>query len=286
MVDLLPGNERRPAQPLPEGKRPGTQHRVQDKENWESVAAKHKVSAKELIANNCGPNATPEEINWYLRHRVGCNVTRDRKNWSFSLSASPGLIYVPPPGMIPTSSQNPKINTLYGGPKDLGCGGVEWLVEFQLPVPAESDGWIVQQVLRSYDIRTADGNVADAKLNAPKTMFWEAWPVKKGDVRTSNRYSATADGRTYDDSFDQPKRPKLRGVFKVMGLVKFFAVNLPADFIKQNPLTRAEDLPSTATRPAFWDDTGTEHNLTVTWDCANPRNANKPQIRTLVREKS
>ena len=35
---------------------------------------------------------------------------------------------------------------------------------------------------------------------------------------------------------------------------------MPADFIKQNPNTRAEDLHSTTTKPAFWDGTGTVHN--------------------------
>ena len=32
-------------------------------------------------------------------------------------------------------SQNPKIkiNNLYGDPKDLGCGGVRWVGEFELP---------------------------------------------------------------------------------------------------------------------------------------------------------
>jgi hypothetical protein len=76
-------------------------------------------------------------------------------------------------------------------------------VEFKLPRKAESDGWIIQQVSRSYDIRKRDGSVADPKLNAPKAVFWEAWPVKKGATLTANRYDATADGRTYDDSFDR-----------------------------------------------------------------------------------
>ena len=285
MTELLPGHERKPAHPLPEGPRPGTRIKVQDNENWEGVAEEHGVTAKELIANNCGLNVTPEEINWYLHWRVGCNVTRDRKNWSFSDSANPGFIYVPAPGTVPTASQNPKINTLYGGPKDLGCGGMEWLVEFELPKKAGSDGWIIQQVQRSYDIRLPDGKVADPKLNAPRALFWEAWPVKQGAVRTSSRYDATDDGRTYDDSFDQPNRPNLKGEFKVVALVKFYELaTLPKDFIKQNPLTRAEDLPSTIAKPPFWDNTGTVHNLTVTWDCTDPKKGTKTTIVTWVRE--
>jgi len=287
MADKLqPGHERPPIRPLPPGPRPGRPHPVDDNENWASIAKKYGVTVRELIANNCGLNVTPEEINWYLHTRVGCNVSHDGKNWSFSKSAKPGLLYVPAAGKIPVSSQNPAINTLYGGPKDLGCGGVEWLVEFKLPKKAEGDGWIIQQIQRSYDIRRKNGSVADPNLNAPKPVFWEAWPVKKGAVLTSNRFDSTADGRTYDDSFDQPTRPNLKGTFKVVGLVKFYEVTLPSDFIKQNPATRAEDLRSTTTKPAFWDGTGTIHNLTTSWDCAETQNPETPMISWEVQEKN
>jgi hypothetical protein len=287
MTDRLqPGHEKPPARPLPVGPRPGRPHPVDDNENWASVAKKHGVTVRELIANNCGLNVTPEEINWYLHFRVGCNFSRDGKNWSFSKSAKPGILYVPPAGKIPVSSQNPDINTLYSGPKDLGCGGIEWLVEFKLPKKAEGDGWIIQQVDRSYDIRKRDGSVADANLNAAKARFWEAWPVRKGERLTSNRYSATADGRTYDDSFDQPTRANLKGTFKVIALVKFFEIAaLPSDFIKQNPHTRAEDLHSTIVKPAFWDGTGTVHNLTTSWDCSGGPDPGTPQISWEVWEK-
>jgi len=283
---LLPGHERRPTHPIPDGPRPGTRYRVQDNDTWAAVATKHQVTVRDLIANNCGVNVSPEEINWYLRTRVGCNVTRDGRSWAFSGSASPGYIYVPSAGAVAPRGQNPSIRTLYGGPADLGCGGVEWLVEFQLTRPAEADGWVVQQVMRSYDIRKPDGSVADPRLNAPKAPFWEAWPVKKGATRTANRYDATDDGRTYDDSFDQPPRPALKGEFKVVAVVKFYEVALPSTFVKHNPLTRAVDLPSTTTRPDFWDGTGTARNLTVTWDCTNPARGSAPRIMADVREKT
>ncbi len=285
VANLLPGHEKRPLHPLPEGPRPGAKYRVRISENWETVARKHQVTVGELIANNCGMNVTPEEINWYLHTRVGCNVTYDNKNWAFSDSANPGLVYVPPPGTVPSGSQNPEIKTLYGGPKDLGCGGVEWMVEFRLPHKARADGWIIQEVFRSYDIRLPNGRVADPRLNALKTTFWEAWQVKKGAVTTVNRYDSTSDGRSYDDSFDQPTRPGLKGLFRVIALAKFYEVDLPATFVKRNPNTRAVDLPSTIIKPSFWDGTGTVHNLTVTWDCADSRFCWKPKITTEVRER-
>jgi len=183
-------------------------------------------------------------------------------------------------------SQNPRITTLYGGPVDTGCGGVQWLVEFELPNAPQADGWIIQQVTRSYDIRKPDGSIAIANLQGAKQTFWEAWPVKKGETKTANRYDATDEGFTYDDAFDQPRRPGTRGVMKVVGLVKFFEGALPATFIKQNPETRAQDLPSTTKRPDFWDETGTIHNLTVTWDCTTLERSAKPaKIVPLVQDK-
>jgi hypothetical protein len=186
---------------------------------------------------------------------------------------------------ISNYAQNPKINTLYQGPKDKGCGEVEWLVEFELPRPAQDDGWIVQQILRSYDIRKADGSIADANLNAPKIAYWEAWPVKRGASKTSNRDDPTEDGRTYDDSFDQPARPNLKGVFKVVALAKFVVAGLPADFVKNNAATKAFDLRSTTVRPFFWNDTGTIHNLTATWDCTPGAKDRKSKIQTFVQER-
>ena len=286
---LLPGFEKQPEHPIPEGPRPGTKYRVHDNETWESVARKHGVTVRELVAHNCGRNVSPEEINWYLRVRVGCNVTYDRKSWCFSDSASPGYIYIPTLGskidLIP--SQNPLIKTLYGGPKDLGCGQMVWMVAFELGRKAGNAGWIIQQVTRSYDIRNPDGSIWDAKLNSPKVNYWEAWPVTKGEIITANRFDPTDEGVTYDDSFDQPKRPNTKGEFKVVALAKFYEVALPSTFIKQNLLTRAEDLPSTTERPDFWDGTGTVHNLTVVWDCTSSDLKRTPSSRvtTLVHEK-
>jgi LysM repeat protein len=172
-----------------------------------------------------------------------------------------------PDAQIPT--QSPIIRTLYSGPKDLGCGGVVWMVEFELPEEAGADGWIIQKISRSYDIKNPDGSVYDTDLQSPKWTYFEAWQVKKGEVETFNRYDPTDDGPTYDDSFDQPKRPGSKGEFKVRAVAKFYELDLPRTFVKNNGTTRAFDLPSTVHRPDFWDDGGTAHNLTVTWDCTS-----------------
>ncbi len=172
---------------------------------------------------------------------------------------------MPDGAKIPT--QNPIIRTLYSGPQSLGCGGVIWRVEFELPEKAGADGWIIQKISRTYQIKNPDDSVYDVDLQSAKWTYFEAWRVKKGETKTSDRFAATADGVTYDDEFSQPKRPNSRGEFKVRAIAKFYEVALPSTFRKNNSITRALDLPSTVHFPDFWDDDGTQHDLTVTWDC-------------------
>lgn len=78
---------------------------VKDNDTWSSVAQKFNVqpgkyfkgnSAQYLIWYNFSTNNT-DEVNWYLREFVGCNVSKDGgTNWAFSNSADPGIIYIPP----------------------------------------------------------------------------------------------------------------------------------------------------------------------------------------------
>ena len=92
-------NEREPDDPLPADFVPEGSvetHRVSDGEDWASVAAQYNVNVNDLIYFNFHTNI-PEEVNWYLRRNVGCNVSNDDdRNWAFSSSADPGIIYIPP----------------------------------------------------------------------------------------------------------------------------------------------------------------------------------------------
>ena len=107
-------NERRPTHRIrweqPKGSFP---YKVQDNDTWASVAQQFNVK-------DGGPRAVPyliffnfyvfcdikhmdtahagvtDEVNWYLREYVGCNVSKDGgRNWAFSASADPGIIYIP-----------------------------------------------------------------------------------------------------------------------------------------------------------------------------------------------
>jgi hypothetical protein len=73
----------------------GISYKVKDKDSWETVARANGLTAAELVHFNCGTNDSAE-VNWWLRHKVGCKkATTDHLNWMFSSDADPGIIYIP-----------------------------------------------------------------------------------------------------------------------------------------------------------------------------------------------
>lgn len=68
---------------------------IAKRDTWISVARQHTLDVDKLIWFNF-QTEDPDEVNWYLRRNVGCNVpTPDGRNWMFSDSATPGIIYLP-----------------------------------------------------------------------------------------------------------------------------------------------------------------------------------------------
>ncbi len=101
----------RPKNLLPQGYVPpgGRKHNVVTGESLRSIAQANGISEDELNQFNFGTKI-PEEINWYLQHRVGCKrETPDHLNWMFTTDASPGIIYLPPlpPGAKPPVGPTP-----------------------------------------------------------------------------------------------------------------------------------------------------------------------------------
>lgn len=92
--------EKEPRPALPPNHRPADSipYKVTDldtNDGWAGVARRNGVDAQKLIFFNFQTNNS-DEVNWYLRNRVGCDLaTDDRQNWKFSSSASPGIIYLP-----------------------------------------------------------------------------------------------------------------------------------------------------------------------------------------------
>ncbi len=63
-------------------------------DTWETVADQYRMNVKDLIRFNF-KTVNPDEVNWYLRRRVGCRVASGSgNNWTFR-NADPGMIYIP-----------------------------------------------------------------------------------------------------------------------------------------------------------------------------------------------
>lgn len=103
--------ERRPANPLPSSYVPPSSrpHKVTAADSLIAIAKANGLDPMALIEFNF-KTRSPEEINWYLKTNVGCTrQTADGKNYVFSNSDSPGIIYLPsttpaqppPPGAAP-----------------------------------------------------------------------------------------------------------------------------------------------------------------------------------------
>ncbi len=98
--------EKSPTIPVPKNYTPegGKPHKVKTGEDWWQLARLAKVEVWDLIHFNF-KTRTPAEVNWYLRRNVGCTkTTRDGKNYVFSSTDSPGIVYLPPDGKAKPSN--------------------------------------------------------------------------------------------------------------------------------------------------------------------------------------
>ena len=91
-------------------------YRVTDQDNWYTLAERPEVKAAGMTASDlCHFNFKTRdrwEINWYLNAKVGCrHITRDEKNYVFSSSDRPGLVYLPKIGPPPPHLVTPKIGS-------------------------------------------------------------------------------------------------------------------------------------------------------------------------------
>jgi hypothetical protein len=67
-----------------------------------TLGVKHGVDPWWLVQYNF-ETRDPAEVNWYLRHRVGCTrTTPDGRNFRFSSDDKPGIIYLPTPQVART----------------------------------------------------------------------------------------------------------------------------------------------------------------------------------------
>ena len=106
-----------PAPFIPRG---GIAYNVQDGDSWKKLAFRWFINVDYLVWFNF-QTSNPEEINWYLYRNVGCRKqTGDRKNYEFSSSDKPGVIYRPPPKPIVFKDSIDEFNENMGSGTDLG----------------------------------------------------------------------------------------------------------------------------------------------------------------------
>jgi hypothetical protein len=167
-----------------------------------------------------------------------------------------------PPGAPPLkASQDPEIQPVLPCSKE-SCGGITWLVNFALPVPAATDGWVVQEIMYSEDV-TGPG------ATAVQDHWWEGFWFPAGST------GHVCVNALSDDNYRRgPSKSGTKGTATWIGKAKFYEGTLPGDFMRDpEPLkSPATVLRYTRTQPAFWDGTGTAHDLTITWDCSDPGN--------------
>lgn len=92
----------KPTSPLPVGYRPtgSVPRSVKDGDSWMTIAAECGVPPSWLIQYNF-ETLIPAEVNWYLSTTVGCTrKTLNGKNFMFSSTTPPCVIYVPTPAVV------------------------------------------------------------------------------------------------------------------------------------------------------------------------------------------
>jgi len=158
---------------------------------------------------------------------------------------------------------NFKINNV-AGPTKGACGEVEWKVSFELNETSDSGGYFVQKI-RMHRNATKE---CPTKYNEIDKTYYEAWKVNKNKKVTKYLQK---NPNTYDDMYAWPSWPNSEGFNNHTGVLKYFEdLALPKDFKKHNPKTFAGILPSTTSKPKFWDNNkGKTHNLEGEWDCCD-----------------
>jgi hypothetical protein len=159
------------------------------------------------------------------------------------------------------------------------CGerNVQWI--FALDKAAPEDGYIVQHIEGNQDIAACPGKRSGTMR---RTLdFWEAWPVKRGEHVD---WTTTRDGWT--DGSRRGPAPRTAGLQTSDGELKFFGKpktgdlgdfdRAPADATSAwgpGRVPTSGRLPSTATKPPWWDDAPIEgpavRQALSEWNCCN-----------------
>jgi hypothetical protein len=179
------------------------------------------------------------------------------------LDAFPGFMWADPTVSFKTVS----------GPKWGPCGEFEWKVKWFLnPAPA-TEAWIVQHLVKKYNIFKCDGT----KLNLQDQDFYEAWRMgKNGEALPKYSYDFKGDGTTStvdysgdaasDDDFIEPSRPNTKGSWTRDADAAYQATIKAGEF-KPNSVAEAGILPASTAKPTGFGTVTIHRHADAHWDC-------------------
>ncbi len=156
---------------------------------------------------------------------------------------------------------------------------LQW--KFTLDAKAPEDGYLVQNIEGSAPIK--DCANAAAPEARDKRLYWEAWPVAKGD---KNDAFTQQSGFTDTSSRNRPL-PSTTGSDVANGTIKFFGRSVTGDLGNFNTapadpkspwgpgkVPDSVSLPSTPTEPSWWSkspiDGPATRSVQSTWNCCDP----------------
>lgn len=211
-------------------------------------------------AGHRGDTAAPEPPVLELQRRYGnAAVSRLLARQPLDEAAPTG------PGPVRIERTDPLIRTVRG-PTLHDHGGYEWYVTFQLPHPAEADGFLIQELWQE---SSAGGS----------EHFWECWRIRGGEREPGDR----TDG--YDDRYRNLNVPgaaqPATGWKRHVGVIRFYPGPLPREFGTEG----SANFYLTWTQPAGWNGGGTRHDCYSEWNTATGANglvayAGSDELRT------
>jgi hypothetical protein len=129
-------------------------------------------------------------------------------------------------------------------------GRYRWLVRYQLPFPADRDGWLIQEL---YQESSGGAN----------EHFWECWRVRRGERYPDD--PVVEEGILYDDRYVNGRgaeTPDATGWHRHTGVIRFYPGPIPPEF----PLIGGASSSVTWTQPTGWTGQGMRHDAYSEWD--------------------
>ena len=154
-------------------------------------------------------------------------------------------------------AEDPIITNVAGPCLQGWAGGYFWYVNYQLPSPAQTGGFIIQELYQQGS-------------GGSQEHFWECWRVRSGETKPSNRSPTPDDveppGELYDDRYRHlyvpGSAPSPQGWYRHAGQARFYPGPLPRQFGTESPTV---DSYISWNRPDGWTGAGTRHDCYAEW---------------------